>query len=264
MVGTDGQCSQQLVNMHNLPSNMIGNTPEVRIEVDNVRCKCLLDTGSQISTMSQGFYETHCLGKELQDCSKLIRIEGVGGNILPYHGYLNCKVSVPLNDSVSFTKIIPFLVVNNTKYNKTVPILLGTNFISKIVTESTVQVSAMNSCVQIAVHIMQLNDRHLDKSMGVFSNVVTSSALQIPANSGIIVECQSTVVIPITRQIALIEQSNDIQVVPGLTEIKQGICMIPVELINDTNNEVCIEAGVEVAKLHKASVQVPESNDGET
>ena len=81
---------------------MVGGTPEIEAKLDNVPCKSLIDTGSQISTVSISFYNNNLAKIPIQNCQNLLRVEGVGGDILPYHGYINCEITLPLTDSTHF------------------------------------------------------------------------------------------------------------------------------------------------------------------
>ena len=104
---------------------MVGGTPEIEAKLDNVPCKSLIDTGSQISTVSISFYNNNLAKIPIQNCQNLLRVEGVGGDILPYHGYINCENTLPLTDSTTFSKFIPILIVPRHKiqYSNTLVLL---------------------------------------------------------------------------------------------------------------------------------------------
>ena len=83
-----------------------------------------------MSTISHSSY-TELLGdKPLQPLDKLaLDIEGAGGQKLPYSGYIEVDVGVPgLCNPISCL----LLVVPDTRYAKTVPIILGTNVLNLV------------------------------------------------------------------------------------------------------------------------------------
>ena len=88
--------------------------------------------GHKFQTVSISFYNNNLAKIPIQNCQNLLRVEGVGGDILPYHGYINCEITLPLTDSTTFSKFIPILIVPDTKYNTQTPCLIGTNLLSKI------------------------------------------------------------------------------------------------------------------------------------
>ena len=93
---------------------MVGGTPEIDVKIQNTQCTALLDTGSQITTVSKSFHQNNLSHISLQNCQNLLRIEGVGGDVLPYLGFIVCELTIPLTDTTSFSTTIPMLVVPDT------------------------------------------------------------------------------------------------------------------------------------------------------
>lgn len=56
-----------------------------------------------------------------------LEVKGAGGQLLPYLGYVIVDVRVPFLEDKSLQ--MPLLVVPLTEYNKTVPVIVGTNII---------------------------------------------------------------------------------------------------------------------------------------
>ena len=50
-----------------------------------------------------------------------------GGSQLPYNGYIEAYISTPSFEGIALS--IPVLVVPNTEYNRTVPVIIGVNVI---------------------------------------------------------------------------------------------------------------------------------------
>ena len=105
---------------------MIGKGNEGFININNVAMKALIDSGSQISTITEESLDQLDPRPKLRSMDDFgLDIRAAGGHSIPYKGYVLVDVSAPFNDSVS--QLIPILVVPLTEYNKTVPVIVGTN-----------------------------------------------------------------------------------------------------------------------------------------
>ena len=108
---------------------VVGKTNEVQIEVEGVSCMALIDTGSMITTVSEEFYNQHLSAWELKDLESALEIQVAGGHNLPYSGCVELSITIPKNKR---SIIVPVLVVATTEYNRSVPIVVGTNVIREL------------------------------------------------------------------------------------------------------------------------------------
>ena len=108
---------------------MVGTANEAIAIINGNRCKCLVDTGSQITTMSQSFYESCLPNVRLNSIDSLLQVEGANGLPVPYLGYVEVSISLPGSLPGSFELDAPVLIVPDTPYNKKVPVCVGTNVI---------------------------------------------------------------------------------------------------------------------------------------
>ena len=241
-----------------VPENLIGNAPEIVCKVNNVETLSLIDTGSQITSIAHSFFQQHFSDQPLQEIAKLLRIESVSGQNLPYHGYFECTISVPVTDSQNLHVTVPVLVVPNTKYNTSVPLLLGTNVLNLLLTFPEPTAPSL----KLAVKSLNLENRHLAKTCGVYGNVYAAEDMSVQPYSGKVSFGKATVAIPICQQIALLqEHSESISIVPSLVNIKHGSNSVPFEIFNDSDTVLHISKGDQIANLHQASVQIEPSVD---
>lgn len=92
--------------------------------MNNIETKSLLDTGSCVSTISKTFYEQNFNHLELLPLDNFIKLECADGQTMPYFGYIQVDIlPVGIPTEQVLTSIL--LVVPDTDYNKTVPVLLG-------------------------------------------------------------------------------------------------------------------------------------------
>lgn len=57
--------------------------------------KCLLDTGSQVTTIPLSFYNSHLSQHPMQPLNHLLEVEGANGQAVPYLGYVQLTLKFP-------------------------------------------------------------------------------------------------------------------------------------------------------------------------
>jgi hypothetical protein len=113
----------------NLFNRLVGTNNESDIEVNGIVTKGLIDTGSQITTVTAEFHSSLTpipVMKSLEDFS--LEVSVANGEKLPYLGYIELEVKVPAWNSQVFYTLA--LVVPKTIGN--VPVIIGTNFLRQL------------------------------------------------------------------------------------------------------------------------------------
>ncbi|MEW8545069.1 MAG: retropepsin-like aspartic protease, partial [Candidatus Thiodiazotropha sp.] len=106
----------------NILERMIGKGNESIITINSVEIKALLDSGSQISTITEECLKQLHPQPEVRSLDDFeLDIRSAGGHPVPYKGYAIVEISVPFIEGVS--ELIPMLIVSQTDYNKTVPVI---------------------------------------------------------------------------------------------------------------------------------------------
>ncbi len=93
--GPDGSKTGTLTKERFL-ERAVGKCPEVEIHAGGVAIRCLLDTGSNVSTLTESFFKEHLHGedKDLHCTSKWLKITAANGLPLPYLGYVELDIQV--------------------------------------------------------------------------------------------------------------------------------------------------------------------------
>lgn len=109
---------------------LIGESNEDIVTINGIPCRCLLDTGSMVSTLSETFYNEYFQDLPILALEDLIEVKNAGGHNLPYLGYIEVSIGLDsktagVQDSID----VLVLVVPETEYNSRVPLLLGTNLL---------------------------------------------------------------------------------------------------------------------------------------
>ena len=108
----------------------IGNCPVVTVTLQGVEVNCLLDTGAQVSTVTESFYTAYLAEKcGLMDVGGFIQLAAANGTDIPFVGYMELELGAL---DCTFPSL-GFLVVKDPQEDQmkarkhTVPGVLGSN-----------------------------------------------------------------------------------------------------------------------------------------
>ena len=108
---------------------LVGPSCEEEIEVEGMRTKCLLDSGSQVTIVSERFYRQHLAHLPIQELAKPVTVLGAGGQSVPYLGHITmqCRLPEVLAGEETVISVACLVGQGDTKFSETIPIILGTN-----------------------------------------------------------------------------------------------------------------------------------------
>ena len=122
-------------NISNNPwARLIGRANEEQIVINGHPETALLDYGSQVTHISEAFWQAYSI--QIHPLDKLVEIEGTWGDIIKYIGYIEATLTLPLG-SQTFEIEALLLVLPSTDYQQRVPIAMGTTITDMVVTSST-------------------------------------------------------------------------------------------------------------------------------
>ena len=164
-----------------LISRMVGSRNESEVLINGQKCMALIDSGSDISTLSEGFYQSMEPKPELFNMADFnLNITGASGSKIPYSGY--CEAEVCMSNIEHEPVAVPILIVPTTGYSGQVPLIVGTNVIGRL-----------RSCVSDNSHI--------------------SSAWN---NAFIALSCSQTKLVKSTNKKPVILKPNETRILTGL------------------------------------------------
>ena len=157
---------------------LVGSSNEVQVQVQGVLTQALGDTGSAVSTLSRKFYDTHLSDTPLQPVESLLTIECADGTELPYQGVIACELQIDgISDRPETIECL-FLIANYTSYHRSVPVLIGTNILSVLLTETKqkfgvrfLQKAKLHTPWYLAFRCMTLRERELSRRSYVLAHV---------------------------------------------------------------------------------------------
>lgn len=116
-----------------LPPGLIGPRCVASVSLEGVLCESIMDTGSQVTTVSESFHKNHLSHLPVHPVNALLEIEGAGGQQVPYLGYIEARVTFPLSVPGREEELVVLaLVVPECKFNSRTPLLIGTNVLLRL------------------------------------------------------------------------------------------------------------------------------------
>ena len=109
----------------------VGVCPETIIDIKGVKVRCLLDTGAEVSTMTESFFRNN-FDEALADVSDYVKITAANGLHIPFLGYYEPPISIFGRE----VKEAGFLVVKDSEdmhladRKRVVPGVIGSNILS--------------------------------------------------------------------------------------------------------------------------------------
>ena len=115
---------------------LIGRVYEANIFISNIWVRSLIDTGAQLSTITQDFSEQH--GYDIHPVKQMLCLEGTGGFSIPYPRYIGAIVRIPLIKD--YEEYVPMLVLKSfAPFSSQVPVQLGTMVLDRGMVNITVE-----------------------------------------------------------------------------------------------------------------------------
>ncbi len=78
-----------------LPKGLVGARCVAEVSIAGEKCHCLLDTGSQVTTVPKSFYEQHLSAYPINSLDDILEVEGANGFSVPYDGYIKVDITFP-------------------------------------------------------------------------------------------------------------------------------------------------------------------------
>ena len=91
---------------------LIGESNEADIQLDGNKLPALIDSGAQVSAMTQKLAKQMKL--KVHKLKKLLRIEGTGGRKVPYKRYVETLLEIP--EIPNFKEYVLMLVIVDSEY----------------------------------------------------------------------------------------------------------------------------------------------------
>lgn len=243
-----------------IPAGLVGPRCAASVFLEGVQCESIMDTGSQVTTVSECFHKNHLSHLPIHPIHALLEIEGAGGQQVPYLGYIEARVTFPL--SVPGRKeelVVLALVVPECQFNSRTPLLIGTNVLLRLYEQVLEQDGPEVVCklfsrdfAVIFQHIAQIHDlnNHAHPVRLHGGNPIT-----IPAKQ----KCCITGDVRLKRnsQTTFVLEPNEHHRLPGGVFLEAALmdipfkssCKVPVVLRNLSDHDVTLQPKCIIAQI---------------
>nr|XP_055074659.1 uncharacterized protein LOC129454170 [Misgurnus anguillicaudatus] len=109
-----------------LPKGLIGTKCTAQLCIEGTEVNCLLDTGSQVTTIPLSFHNAHLSDFPVKPLDALLEVEGANGQSVPYLGYVELTLTFP-KEFLGVTANIDTLALVVPDLKGVQQILMGTN-----------------------------------------------------------------------------------------------------------------------------------------
>lgn len=244
-----------------IPKGLIGEKCTSNVTVSGLNCNCLLDTGSQVTTVSTAFYKEHLSEQPIQPFN-LLDVEGANGQFVPYLGYVEVNIGFPKDFIDTAPEVSTLaLVVPDLRSNSDLPVLIGTNLLDVLYDEHCQNNTRKNTSTVYGyrqiLRALELRKR-LNTSGEIGLMTLKGKTQQvIPAHEKVAVEGYANVSSANTEKWAVLEQPTT-SALPGgifvdcclITLPQQHQQKLPVWIRNETDHDITITANCVIAELH--------------
>ena len=133
---------------------LVGEVNESKVIVEGQETRALLDSGSQLSSISWSWVKK--LNLEPKQLQSILRIEGSGGLEVPYLGYVEVQLEIP--EVRAFNHNVLLLIVPDSAHMQYTPITLGTLHIDMAIKLATrKELESLNKQWQRSLIAMRLS-----------------------------------------------------------------------------------------------------------
>ena len=251
----------------------VGKCPEVSVVLGGVRdVRCLLDTGAQVSTITESFFREHLTHNEIIDVSEFISISGAQGLAVPYCGYVELPIEVM---GRRFTDM-GFLVVKDPHHpsmaerKRRVPAVIGSNILRDV----NAVMKTPERSARFEQGLLEFNEDTIwAHALALYEEVQAGKPgrnhnrsykvraggrkpMLVPARSSMTVTC--TTHKPAEPYVAIIEE-HDVCCLPnGLVLLPTIVTVpatgrVPVQMINYSNSDIYLAPRTPVGLLEASS-----------
>ncbi|KAK7910386.1 hypothetical protein WMY93_015070 [Mugilogobius chulae] len=211
---------------------------------------CLLDTGSQVTTVPVSFYNRHLHEQPIHPLHDLLQVEGAAGHNVPYLGYVEITVQFPIDFIGKEHDISTLaLVVPDTHPDLQSTILIGMNTLEPLYEQyigehSTFQPSAHG--YRAVLKTLQLSHQQKEEGNIGVVRLLSKAPVRVPAGRTIVIEGSAKVSSPPSSQNVLLQ--HPASALPG------GLCVssclislpalppykVPVIISNESEQDIFI------------------------
>ncbi len=130
---TSDVCSYGVPPLKRLPKGLVWIKCTAKVTIGERDLDCLLDTGSQMTTIPQSYYESNLSDLPLKPLENLLEVERANGQAVPYLGCIELNLKFP-KAFIGAEVEVPTLALGVPDLTSLSQILVGTNSLDVLYT----------------------------------------------------------------------------------------------------------------------------------
>lgn len=242
-----------------LPRGLVGTKTTAQVNIAGKDTRCLLDTGSQVTTVHQSFYEQYLSDLTIHPLGDL-DVEGANGQSVPYIGYIELSVTF-LKDFVGTHIEVHTLALAIPHLRSAIheQVLIGTNALDALLQDdpncSTFQ--PLSYGYRAVLKILQMRHESSTSSRLGCAKMVGKTPEVVPAGQSVILEGMANVSSAYSEKYVFIEQPSlsslpsSLLVLASLVSLpRKQPCYLPVVLKNETEHDIVIPSKTVLANIN--------------
>lgn len=261
--------SRVMSHTTHIPKGLVGTKCTAQIKIAERNCSCLLDTGSQVTTISESFYN-QCLSKHpIHSLNNLLNVEGANGQAVPYLGYIEVTIAFP-KDFVGVDIEVPTLalIIPDLPSSLQPNVLVGMNTLDALYKDSSKMQNVphvpSNFGYRDVLKILQIRQKQFtDGNIGLV-RLPRNGHRVIPAGQSLVLHASTILRDRHTDKWAVLEHPSS--PLPGGLIVKaclvtvDGHSQLPVLVTNTTDHDVTIPPRSVVAELNAVQSVFPKES----
>ena len=268
----------QAVSSGSVLGKAVGECPVVSVCLGGQNVHCLLDTGAQVSTITETFFREHFAGeRDLEDVSTFIRITGSHGLDIPYLGYVELPLTVEGEEFGGMGFLVVRDPVDQTmrKRKLLVPGVLGSNVLRDLRKSTEGRASQAIKADSVLGSVLALYGEvrasSTEATLTGRVRIASRSPILVPAQSLRVVEAtvrparKGEVYTAVIEQYACFTGPSGFALAPSVVQV-MDTGRVPIQVANFSNEDFYLSPRATVGALVEASLDpetcVSELQDG--
>lgn len=244
-----------------VPHKLIGTKSTGQVTIQGKEFSCLLDTGSQVTTVTKSFYDEYLHEQQIKPLYNLLEVEGANGQSVPYLGYVEVTITFPKQFLGAEYEVPTLALVVPNSGTSGYQILVGTNTLDVAYgmcrEKSPASYHPVPNGYRMVLKVLQLRqEQSHDSNIGLVRMQGRDRKL-IPAGGTVVLEGVASVKEFHTERSAIMEYPSSSSL-PGGLLVKP--CLIdlpgrlPVVVSNESEHDIIIPAKSVIAELSAMQV----------
>lgn len=244
-----------------IPKGLIGAKCIAHVLIDRQTCNCLLDSGSQVKTVSQSFYEKNLSHLDIYPLNELLEVEAANGQTVPYSSFIEVDITFPkqcFGSEITVSTLA--LVVPDTQSNTQPTLLIGTNTLDlmyKGFNMTNTDLQALPYGYRVVLKIMQQRHKQKENSSIGLVRLSGKDPEAVPAGQSRVIEGSVHVNSQTSDRWIVIEPPSS-SFLPGGVLVTSCLFSLPdnlsqkllVVLHNESEHDIIIPAKSVIAEIH--------------